>query len=620
MKGGVPHWQKKQMFKIAGVFPYVIALFLNAFTDLGHKIIIQNTVFKIYDNEVQIILTAIVNALVLLPFVLLFSPSGYLADKYAKNTIMKHAAAFAVVITLLITLSYYMGWFEAAFAFTFLLAVQSAFYSPAKYGYIKELVGEKHLTSGNATVQSVTTVAILSGIIFYTVLFENSLDAGYASEADILQQVAPLGWLLVAGSVIEWYMAARLPRKVDALPKKRFDFRRYKNGYYLRKNFRTLRRKESIYIAVIALSLFWSISQVVLAVFGAYAKSELGVENTIMVQGVMALAAIGIVLGSVAAAKLSRYYIHMGLVPFGAFGLALMVLLLPFSPNMGMVAVLFTSFGFFAGLFIVPLNAYIQKAAPRIHLGTILAANNFMQNLLMFGFLMLTTLFAYYGVNSEGLFYLMFAIALGMAVMLSRRYSIMFIRFVVTLALSLRYKFQIIGEENIPKQGALLLLGNHISWIDWFIAQLPLERSIRYLMDRGIYEWKLINPIMRIGKIIPVSPKASKEGFIAAREHIAAKGVVGVFPEGSISYSGELGKFYRGFELISGTYNGKIVPFYIDGIYGSILSRSKTHYTQERSGWRRVVTIIYGEPMPLDSNADEVREAIIRLKEKHGAQ
>ncbi len=43
-------------------------MFLNAFVDLGHKIIIQNTLFKTYDGDTQILLTAIVNALILLPF------------------------------------------------------------------------------------------------------------------------------------------------------------------------------------------------------------------------------------------------------------------------------------------------------------------------------------------------------------------------------------------------------------------------------------------------------------------------------------------------------------------------------------------------------------------------
>ena len=133
---------KESIWKIKGLLPYIAVVFLNAFTDLGHKIIIQNTVFKIYDGQTQIILTAIVNALILIPFVMLFSPSGFLSDKYTKNKVMRYAAWAAVFITLGITFSYYVGEFEVAFFLTFILAVQSALYSPAKYGYIKELVGK----------------------------------------------------------------------------------------------------------------------------------------------------------------------------------------------------------------------------------------------------------------------------------------------------------------------------------------------------------------------------------------------------------------------------------------------------------------------------------------------
>jgi acyl-[acyl-carrier-protein]-phospholipid O-acyltransferase/long-chain-fatty-acid--[acyl-carrier-protein] ligase len=48
---------------------FLLVAFINALVDLGHKITIQNTIFKIYDDQQQVILTAIINALILLPFV-----------------------------------------------------------------------------------------------------------------------------------------------------------------------------------------------------------------------------------------------------------------------------------------------------------------------------------------------------------------------------------------------------------------------------------------------------------------------------------------------------------------------------------------------------------------------
>jgi len=62
----------QDVLKIKGFLPYILVLFINAFVDLGHKIVIQNTIFKMYDGQAQVILTAIVNALILIPFILLF--------------------------------------------------------------------------------------------------------------------------------------------------------------------------------------------------------------------------------------------------------------------------------------------------------------------------------------------------------------------------------------------------------------------------------------------------------------------------------------------------------------------------------------------------------------------
>lgn len=181
-----------------------------------------------------------------------------------------------------------------------------------------------------------------------------------------------------------------------------------------------------------------------------------------------------------------------------------------------------------------------------------------------------------------------------------------------------RYKLVYEGVEHIPEHGAVLFLGNHVSWIDWLVVQFPIKRRIHFLMEREIYEWRLINPVMRLGKVIPISSRASKEGFTKARSHIMANEIVGMFPEGTISKTGELGKFYRGFELIGDALHGKIIPLYIDGLYGSVFSRSSRHQTAKREWFRRVITIRYGTPLPLGSDAEKVKRAVMHLKEANG--
>ncbi|MEN8148133.1 MAG: MFS transporter [Campylobacterota bacterium] len=607
------------MFKITGTLPYIIALFLNAFTDLGHKIIIQNTIFKIYDNQEQIILTAIVNALILLPFIMVFTPAGFLSDKFPKNKVMVYAAALAVILTLAITASYYMGWFEVAFGFTFLLAMQSAIYSPAKYGYIKELVGNKFISAGNAAVQAATTVAILSGIVIYTVLFENSLTT-YETADDILREIAPLGWLLVAGSVIELFMMSRLPNKQRVPSERKFHFRRYLSGYYLRKNMKTITRKRPIVEAIFGLSIFWGVSQVALTIFGAYAKDELGVTNTILVNGVLGLTALGIIFGSIIAARFSKFYINMGLVPFSAVGMALSLLFIPILDSIEPISMLFFTFGLSAGMFIVPLNSFIQKHAPGVHLGTILAGNNFIQNIFMVSFLLLTTIFAYKGINAVGLFYVIAALSGMMAVYMIRKHLLMFVWFIGEFFLSFRYDFVYKNHAKIPPSGAVLLLPNHISWIDWIIVQFAIDRRTVFMMERDIYNWPVAHSFFKWGNAIPLSVKASKDAFRVAKEHIRHKDMVTLFPEGGINRGEELQKFQRGYELVAKESDGVIIPAYIGGMRGSRLSRSKSSFVEKRSLWRRKVTIIYGDPVPMETTADELQLIVQKLKEDYDAQ
>ena len=605
------------MFKIVGVVNYLVVVFLNAFTDLGHKIIIQNTIFKVYDGSTQIVLTAIVNALVLLPFILIFSPSGFLADRFAKNKIMQHAALFAVGITLGITYAYYHGYFIFAYILTFLLAMQSALYGPAKYGYIKELVGVKFLSAANSAVQAITTVAILGGIIFYTVLFEGMYDDSLINESQILQKIAPLGWLLVGGSLLEWFLALQLPNKMLEASKRDFRLKKYISGVYLFRNLKTVTRNKEIFDAILVLSLFWSISQVVLAVFGEYAKDILHVTNTIYVQGVMALAGVGIVAGSILVAKLSCFYINVGLAGIGAVIVTLIVFCVPFIDSMQLIAFLFTLFGIFAAFILVPLNARIQYLAARVHLGIILAANNFIQNIFMFTFLLLTTLFAYFGMNAELLFYFMGFVGICLIVILCKRYSIdMFWSFLGLIA-SLRHKYVYIGLENIPKERAVLLLGNHVSWIDWILLQLPLQRRINYMMDKDIYNWKFFHPIFKKGEAIPLSPRAFKDAMKEAHKRLKKGNVVALFPEGEISKDGKIHAFHRGYELIPKDYDGVIVPFSIGkGIFGSSFAKYKPKGASRNIFKRRVVTIYFGNPLSIDTKANELQEIVVKMGEE----
>ena len=93
-----------KIYHIRGFTPFIIVAFINAFVDLGHKVLMLNILYKAFDQSQHLIYNSIANALVILPFVLLFSPSGFLSDKFPKNLILKYGALANVLLLSLVAL------------------------------------------------------------------------------------------------------------------------------------------------------------------------------------------------------------------------------------------------------------------------------------------------------------------------------------------------------------------------------------------------------------------------------------------------------------------------------------------------------------------------------------
>ncbi len=607
----------KNLLQVQGFLSFLAMLFLNAFVDLGHKIIIQNTVFKVYDGQAQIILIAIVNALILLPFILCFSPAGFLSDRFAKPKVMQVSAWFAVALTLLITLFYYKGWYLAAFFMTLALAVQSAFYSPSKYGYIKEIAGKEHIAMANGLVQATTIIAILAGIFAFSIAFEIYLKGHtITDEAMILQTIAPVGWALVLCSIMELFLAYRLPEIKEDDVTRKFDYKSYFNGTYLQQNIYAIREKPVIWLSIIGLAIFWGISQVALAAFPAFAKEMLNENNTVVIQGIIACSGIGIIAGSLVAGRASHHSIETGLIPLGALGIVIALILVPHLRSFEALAVTFITFGFFGGLFIVPLNSLIQLNAGDKQRATILAGNNWLQNLTMLSFLVITAVFALFGLESVGLFYMIAFIALIVSIYALK---VLFKRMVVYLASLLFrsiYKIEVQNRDNLPKRGAVLLLGNHISWLDWAIIQLSSSRPLRFVIHRDYYRRWYLKWFLDIFRVIPIASGQSKTALQQINDALQSDEVVCLFPEGTINRHEQPGDFKRGFEKTVNGVTGCIVPFYIHGMWGSRFSRAdKKIYSAGRAGWKRRIVVKFGKAMPVTATAKAVRQEVIDLKE-----
>lgn len=339
---------QSSLLKIYGVMPFLLVGFINAFVDLGHKIIIQNSIYKVYTGDTQLFLTAIVNALMLLPFILLLTPSGFLADKFPKNIVMKVSAWVSVIFTIIICFAYFMGFFWFAFAMTFLMGIQSAIYSPSKYGFIKELVGKDMLAMGNGAIAAVSIVAILAGMSVFSLSFEMMFASSFPSamsvgleSGEVLKSVAPLGFLLIAFACLELWLAYKLPQIKQTDTNLRFNTKDYLTGRLLAQNLNLVFKDKIIWLCIVGVALFWSISQLYLVAFPNYAKNTLLELNTFYVQATMAFSGVGVIVGSIIAGRFSKHYIELGLIPFGALGVFICTLLAPFFNSLIVYGVIF---------------------------------------------------------------------------------------------------------------------------------------------------------------------------------------------------------------------------------------------------------------------------------------
>lgn len=581
-------------------------------TDLGHKITLQNTIFKAYEGSELIILTAIVNGLVLLPFIFLFLPAGSISDKYPKPKVVEYASLGAIAITTLILIAYTMGWFWVAFGFTFVLAGQSAIYSPAKYGLIKEMAGNENLAQANALVQSITIVSILAGAVVYSIFFENLLQNRAITPSQILPLIAPIGYALIGASVVEYLLARRLVTKFKAIESEQsVAFDTYVEEGSLLSHIKLLKQSQTVWLSIIGLSLLWGVAQVVVAIFGEHIKTTLGVTNTITAQAILALSGVGIIFGSLLSGRVSRHYIETGTIPLGALGVASALYMMPSLDTLPTFGLALFAFGFFAGLFIVPLSALIQFSTPNAILGKVLAGNNLMQHMSMFLFLVLTATFGYFEISSKGLFYIISTVAFGGMVYTFIQLPQSLIRYLLRMILRLKYKLEVEGLNHIPSDKGVLLLGNHISYLDWAMLQIAYPKQIRFVMEREYYDIWFLRWFFRFFKVIPISTKASKNALTLVTQALNNKKTVVLFPEGSLSRNGQLGKFQRGFErAVHGVEDGVIVPFYIRGLWEDNFSLASLKMRRKKN---RDIGISFGKALPIDTKAPKVKEAVLHL-------
>lgn len=180
------------------------------------------------------------------------------------------------------------------------------------------------------------------------------------------------------------------------------------------------------------------------------------------------------------------------------------------------------------------------------------------------------------------------------------------------------YRLHVHGAENVPKTGPCLLVSNHVSWIDAFMIIAASRRKVRFVIWAGFANLWGVRWILRLARVIPINgsagPRAIIQALRVASEALARGDVVCIFAEGGITRTGFLLPFQRGFEQIVKKTPTPIVPLCLDHVWGSIFS-----YQDQRFFWKwpqgipRHIYLSFGEPLPPDSNAFTVRQALQKM-------
>ena len=191
------------------------------------------------------------------------------------------------------------------------------------------------------------------------------------------------------------------------------------------------------------------------------------------------------------------------------------------------------------------------------------------------------------------------------------------IRVVAGAFVRLIYRLHLDGRQNLPATGGVLMLPNHITWVDAVILQVVCPRPIRFLIYDSIYRQPLLNPVCRLFGAIPIHPARAKEALHAAADRLKAGEVVCIFPEGELTRTGTLLKLKKGFEIIARHGGVPVMPVWLDQLWGSIFSFEGGRYF---SKWpQRVpypVSVAFGEVLtPEQATVATVREKLLALGE-----
>lgn len=187
-------------------------------------------------------------------------------------------------------------------------------------------------------------------------------------------------------------------------------------------------------------------------------------------------------------------------------------------------------------------------------------------------------------------------------------------RWICFVIIRLLYRVRIVASDHLPKSGGCLVVCNHVSFADGLILLACLPRPTRFLVERRYVNMPIIGSVLRLGGVIPVGEGDTRRSLLATIEAAVAAAkrgeVVGIFPEGKLSRSGQMDAFHKGMERIARQAQVPVVPAHLHGLWGSVLSHAGlTRWPR----FRPLVELRLAPPESAIISAGEARDRVVGL-------
>ena len=523
----------------------------------------------------------LIGAIFIAPFVLFSATSGQLSDKFEKGALIRFVKNFEIVVMGLAAAGFATRNATVLYAVVFLMGLHSTLFGPVKYAYLPQHLKDEELTGGNGLVEMGTFVAILAGTM----------------AAGILLKSGPHGatWVAVACvavAVLGRFAATFVPASPAPEPDLAINWNPFTETW---RNLAIAAKDRVVFHSLLGISWLWFFGSIFLTSFTPFTRDVLGGDENV-VTVLLAVFSVGIGLGALACERLSGRKVEIGLVPFGSIGMTVFAVdlwlacrgLAPSGvrdvaafvrepASMRVMADLFL-LALFGGFYSVPLYALIQSRAEPNHRARIIAANNIMNALFMIVAALMATALLRAGLTLPQLFLVVGLMNAAVAAYVYGLVPEFLMRFLCWLLVHSVYRLEKKGLANIPETGPALLTCNHVSFVDALVVLAASPRPIVFVMDHRIFRIPVLSFVFRTGKAIPIAPakedpKLLDEAYEKVAKALAGGELVGIFPEGRITDTGELYPFRGGVARIVERTPVPVVPMALKGLWGSFFSR-----------------------------------------------